>query len=754
MFRLAPLAVRRFLLVLLAASFLGGCKDRVSPRPAPADHTVVVGPSLKGLMYSEEERPSWLPASVLQVFGSHRFAINGEATCAAFSSDGELVACASAREMTVWDRRGRQIVCLGVSYFVQAISFSNDDHLLLAFQRVNESVRRECGPETPAVYAWRVPGYEPLDVPPELGQDCERAAISSATSFIAIYDEKHVPRWRADCRVRLIDTGTWKETASWKVPPLRNLVFSPDGKELALIAEDRVILRAVGSGGKPQEVQVNRPPLTVCLAYSLDGKHVALSDGYGLSLRDRSLNRIRHLRDQPSHMPGQVTHPVLLSGPESFPILPAPPSIPGPSEPPSWDEPARSPPRTEPSGLSEGSMPAHEIVAAAISPDAKTAFCVQSYYSDPSEDAFAIEAYDTDTGEMRWLRTSVRGVKGLVPSPDGKHLAVWGGSLCHKLDLIPLATGESENPIVRGYGRGTVVLSEDGRLLARSGDNGTTELWEVRSGRKLKTFRQPFLGAPVAFIAAGRELFTFCSKEIGIISLDAEAVSRAQTVAGKNEFVNGVALSADERFAFVAIMKIKGSGRLARYRLPGLEPAGSSDIESEVTETGWHPNQPYCVALSPDQKLVVMGMQTARVEVWDAEALRRVRVLPCPFKPGTNPVHYVTRVAFSPDGRLIAAPTRDGLVYVWDAVSGEQIHRLDVGRSASAVRFGPTSRHLLVGGRGLAAWDLTKPESPCSSMDLRTGVGSISEPIEKGDTTWVALGCGNGLAYLARLELP
>ena len=681
----------------------------------------------------------------MQVFGSHRFAVNGAATKAAFSTDGKMIARASLGEVTVWDFEGRQLAYLPIERHVVSVGFCAGDRLLVAFAPLNSDTVKSAPPGTPSVYAWRLPGFEPVTVPPGIGFDERRIAISARTPYIAISkrDYSHGP---IAPRVRLYSTDSWEEVAVWHIPAerLHDMVFSPEGRELALMADDRIILQAVPPGAEPREVRIVRG-VWGHLAYSLDGKHVAVSNGFGVSLRDRSLGDARYIRGPTSDAWEFARRQSGVDNPPLPPSRLVPPPI---------DEDTKPPPAKRHMDSSADSRRLNEIKCLAVSPDGSRVYCAVNFYDRRAQHPFVLEEYDVATRELRWIRSSVRDIVGIAPSPDGKRLLVWGRSYAHKLDLVPLETGKSEHPSSRFYDRDVVTLSRDGRSVARSAPGSRVEVWEVPGGRKTHSIRMPLPGGPVAFGGRGQLLTAFSNRNIHVLDTETEEV-RTIPVADEEERVSGCAVSADGLHGFLTLRSLAGRlGRVRRYALPQWKLDAEAKIECEPSKRGWYGKQPFSVAASPDGKLVAVGTSRASVLVHDAGKLGLLHELACPLKPGGSKYHYVERLDFSPDGKLLAAATQDGLVYVWRAASGEKVHTLDAGASAGAVRFGPSGRRLLVGVRGVQVWDLASPEKHIKEIGLRTTVSSISEPVSSAGRTWIALGCSNGLAYLMKLDLP
>ncbi len=74
-----------------------------------------------------------------------------------------------------------------------------------------------------------------------------------------------------------------------------------------------------------------------------------------------------------------------------------------------------------------------------------------------------------------------------VFSPLGARLATWGDKGIRAWDLAkrePVSFWPSE--FQHGH---SLAYSRDGKQLARSGSDGTAEIWDTAKGRKLQTFK-------------------------------------------------------------------------------------------------------------------------------------------------------------------------------------------------------------------------------------------------------------------------
>jgi hypothetical protein len=149
-----------------------------------------------------------------------------------------------------------------------------------------------------------------------------------------------------------------------------------------------------------------------------------------------------------------------------------------------------------------------------------------------------------------------------------------------------------------------VAFSPDGRLLASGSLDATIKLWEVASGREVRT------------------------------------------LSGHTGGVTSVAFSPDGR--------LLASGSLdATIKL--WEVASGREVRTLSGHTGGVTS----VAFSPDGRLLASGSGDRTIKLWEVTSGSLVRTL-------TGHTDWVYSVAFSPDGRLLASGSGDTTITLWE----------------------------------------------------------------------------------------
>jgi WD40 repeat protein len=291
---------------------------------------------------------------------------------------------------------------------------------------------------------------------------------------------------------------------------------------------------------------------------------------------------------------------------------------------------------------------------------------------------------------VRWSRQLLSPPSVVRFTPDGRRVAV---VITEGAQLIDVTTREVVQSFRPAVGGGSIAgdLSPDGRLLALS-TAGAVVLYEVSSGRPLRTLRAPLgLAAAVSFAPGGRLLASGHGPRILIWEVHTGKVRR--TLAGHGDFISMLGFSRDGQ-------QLASSSADATARV--WDPTTGKTIHVLRGHTAKLDG----VAFSPDGRTLVSASTDGTVRSWDSRtgALRRSVSLGQGHRYGT-PV-------FSPDGSRVAVTEASGRSWILEASSLALLRTLDGSTGLWGQAFSPDGRSLVAAyrdDRRLVLWDLSSP---------------------------------------------
>jgi RNA polymerase sigma factor (sigma-70 family) len=301
-----------------------------------------------------------------------------------------------------------------------------------------------------------------------------------------------------------------------------------------------------------------------------------------------------------------------------------------------------------------------------------------------------VRLHDLSRREPVWVRPwHGKAVRSLAFSPSGDRLA--SGSRDGTICLADVKTPNAPR-VLRGRERDfhLVAFTRGGQELVSCGDCygpeigskvpsvNTVAAWDARSGRRLRDFRvgddaaTDHKGSASWALSADGTTLALGYWDHTVRLWDMASGKPLRTLTGfPDRFYpayalawahDGKALAAAGSYHAVCLLD-PATGR----RLP---PGDSA-----------HESNPRAVALSPDGKTVATGSHDQTVILWDTATGR-----PRHWLRGHR--SWVYTVAFAPDGRSLASGCSNGTMILWDVSSGKELRRVEVGEEFAVPKLG------------------------------------------------------------------
>jgi hypothetical protein len=239
-----------------------------------------------------------------------------------------------------------------------------------------------------------------------------------------------------------------------------------------------------------------------------------------------------------------------------------------------------------------------------------------------------------------------------------------------------------------------VVFSSDGKYIASGSWDKTVKLWDVATGRELRTFSGHSAWVPsIAFSPDGKYIASCGDVDKEKYSSSC-AVLLWDAVSGREirAFTSGsiifrVTFSPDGKYIAASSAEFDNSN--SKYYVKLWDTASGSEI---LTLTG-HSNSVNSVSFSPDGTQIASGSRDKTIKLWDTATGKEIKTF-------TGQNSFVTSLLFSPDGTQILSA--GDAAHLWDIASGKEIVRF-ISFSGSDSSLASATRGLTVETQTAAA---------------------------------------------------
>ncbi|MGW8317598.1 MAG: nSTAND1 domain-containing NTPase [Candidatus Promineifilaceae bacterium] len=286
--------------------------------------------------------------------------------------------------------------------------------------------------------------------------------------------------------------------------------------------------------------------------------------------------------------------------------------------------------------------------------------------------------------------------RSLAFSPDGQHLAT--GDSSGLVTIWDLVNGDPVHQMPAYTGAVTALLYDEAgdRLFTAANNDSLVKVWDTKTAQELANFEardRAIAGLDLSqdetlLAGSGWDGITYIWDISELPTGDVDGETQALT--GHISRVGDVAFSPDgQQVASVSssTIRIWNIGLEGRWEGPVFVNGPPAEPEALVS-----------IAVSPDGNLLAATNADKKVRVWNTTTGQRLFTL-------TGHQDEVERVSFSPDGEYLVTVGHDDTIRGWDATTGAALFSLDDINCAENtpypircdIAFSPDERLLAIG---------------------------------------------------------
>ena len=255
----------------------------------------------------------------------------------------------------------------------------------------------------------------------------------------------------------------------------------------------------------------------------------------------------------------------------------------------------------------------------------------------------------------------------------------------------------------------SIKLSSNGKYLLTASLDNSVLMWDIASGKLLKTFNHHTEGVLGAIFSPDEKYILSYSRDAKAFLWDISTEKVIKTFEGHTSWVTSADFSSDGRFLITAsedktaCMWDVSSGKLI-YKLDRnifYTPEPILEAEGMTMRIPWTGKSAVPEAVfSPDMKSLITASGDQFIKIWDPISGRRILSLEGP--------DLLTMIELSNNGKLIACVLENHSVSVWDITKGKQLFNFEDVGVINSVKFDHNSERLIISSaaKGVKVYNL------------------------------------------------
>ncbi len=233
----------------------------------------------------------------------------------------------------------------------------------------------------------------------------------------------------------------------------------------------------------------------------------------------------------------------------------------------------------------------------------------------------------------------------------------------------------------------SVAINNDATFIVTGGMDKRAEIWDVKTGDKLKVFAHSSPVTATAFSANGKS-FSTGSSDGKLIIFDA------------NEWKIKKILK-EHTLDITAIAYNPINDNIVTSSKDNTAKIWDGVTSGSIFTLREHTKSVNAVAYSPDGKNIATGSSDNTIKIWDALTGKIKTTYSADSKE-------VTAIAWSSDGKYIVSGGSEGAIVIWDALSGSKLLETNFKSKVNSLAISPDVQYLAAAGadKKISIWNI------------------------------------------------